>query len=208
LLVDPLTERNGLSGTIASELKELSNLKFLSLQNGVISGVLPTQLGMLTGLEVIDMNFNLIGGSLPDELFNLSNLRQLDMNDNALVGSISMTIGNLSSLTFLQLHRNMMTGVIPTEIGALPGLGMQMNCLWRQTISRRLDTLSTFLKICLVLPAEVATFQENMFQGTMPPQMCSLVDAGVLMTLTSDCSVAAGRVSPPFVECLCCTQCF
>jgi Leucine-rich repeat (LRR) protein len=117
------SERNGLSGTLATELQELSDLQFLLLEDGVISGEIPSQLGMISTLEVIDMNFNFIRGSLPEELYNLSKLRQIDLNDNALTGTISTRIGLLSSLEFIQLQKNMITGTIPTELGKLDRLG-------------------------------------------------------------------------------------
>ena len=113
------SERNGLSGTLASELQAFTSLQFLQLQEGVISGSIPTEIGNIATLEVLDMNFNFLVGSLPDELYNLSNLRQMDLNDNRLTGSISTRIGQLAALDFLQLQNNQITGTIPTEMGNL-----------------------------------------------------------------------------------------
>jgi hypothetical protein len=58
-----ISERNGLSGTLVSELKELSSLQFLVLEDGVISGSIPSEIGLNAMLEVIDLNFNFIGGN-------------------------------------------------------------------------------------------------------------------------------------------------
>lgn len=112
-------ERNGLSGTLASEIQAFTSLQFLQLQEGVISGSIPSEIGIISTLEVFDMNFNFLAGSLPDELYNLSMLRQLDLNDNRLTGSISTRIGQLGALDFLQLQNNQITGTVPSELGNL-----------------------------------------------------------------------------------------
>lgn len=119
-------DRNGLSGTLASELQELTHLQFLLLEDGVISGSMPSELGRLTELEVIDLNFNFLQGSIPEELYSLPNLRQLDLNDNELSGTISPLLGQLANLELVQLQNNRLTGMIPTELGLLEQLGTAM----------------------------------------------------------------------------------
>ena len=57
---------NRISGTIPSQLGELTNLKSLSLRdNYLISGTLPTQLGKLTSISTrMMLNGNKISGTL------------------------------------------------------------------------------------------------------------------------------------------------
>jgi len=117
------TEANGLAGTIASELRELADLRELSLETGVISGVIPTAITELSDLEIIDLNFNLIGGPIPEGIYSLPNLQQLDLNDNALTGTISSSIGELTGLTFFQVQNNQLRGEIPSSMGDLFNLG-------------------------------------------------------------------------------------
>ena len=57
-------DRNGLSGTLVSELKVLSSLQYLVLEDGVISGSIPSEIGLNSMLQVIDLNFNFIGGKI------------------------------------------------------------------------------------------------------------------------------------------------
>lgn len=112
-------EQNGIAGTLASELKELSSLRFLLLEEGVLTGTIPTEIGLINTLEEIDLNFNLLQGSLPEELFSLRNLTQLDLNDNEFTGTISTLLGQLANLNFFQIENNSFSGVIPTEMGRL-----------------------------------------------------------------------------------------
>lgn len=205
------TERNGLSGTLASELKELTDLQFLLLEDGVISGEIPSEIGSLSTLEVIDMNFNFLGGSIPGTIYNLSNLRQFDMNDNALTGTIGTQIGQLTKLEFLQLHQNMFIGTIPSEIGQLGKLGKH------EAVKDTTSVHFYFVFADVLHPSityffpGVATFHNNRLQGSMPETICALRAATVLEELTTDCGAASQAAgSPPFVACnlTCCTKCF
>lgn len=138
-------ETNGLSGTLPSELKDLVELRFLLLEDGVISGVIPAAIGALTSLEILDLNFNLLGGSLPTEIYGLTALTQIDLNDNLLTGSISTLIGALTNLSFFQVQNNQLTGSIPSEMQALLTLG---KCPWT---------------------AAGAAFSSSHTQGSVPP---------------------------------------
>jgi hypothetical protein len=57
----------------------------------------------------------------------------------------------------------------------------------------------------MLVHTEDATFHRNFFEGTMPDSLCALP---LIDDLTSDCFQVAGRESPPFVSCDCCSQCF
>lgn len=136
-----LSETNGLSGTIASEIRALSGLRFLLLEDGVMSGTIPGELGQITSLEILDLNFNLLGGSIPEEIYGLSNLRQLDLNDNLLEGTISANIGQMQALTFLQLQNNRITGTVPSTLGMISSLG-KLYDRWRRMQNSILNLVS------------------------------------------------------------------
>jgi hypothetical protein len=190
------TERNGLSGTLASELSTLRDLLSLQLEDGVISGEIPSEYGSMTSLEVIDLNFNFIGGRIPDELFQLTGLRQ----------PIGTGFGQLTGLTFLQLQRNELTGQIPAEIGNLDVLG-QYQLLCHVVLvqkSGHAQHIPQHFPLCFT---GTATFHSNNLQGSMPDAICALRD-GELTRLTADCVGDSNSPSPPYVACDCCTQCF
>ncbi len=113
---------NQLSGTIPSELDNLSNLIGLSLLDNQLSGAIPSELGNLSNLVVLGLSGNKLSGAIPAELGNLSNLVALVLSDNQLSGTIPSELGNLSNLTRLALWGNQLSGTIPSELGNLSNL--------------------------------------------------------------------------------------
>ena len=110
--------RFNLSGRIAPELQELTQLKVLALgQNRYWYGGIPPELGNLSNLEVLDLHENsLLDGPIPPELGNLSNLRILDLEMNELSGRVPNELGNLSRLDELYLDWNPLSGGLPQSL--------------------------------------------------------------------------------------------
>jgi len=80
---------NQLSGTIPSELANLSNLVELSLYLNQLTGSIPSELGSLSNLKKLSLMMNQLSGSIPPELGDLKSLSTgLMLNDNQLTGSI------------------------------------------------------------------------------------------------------------------------
>ena len=113
---------NKLSGTIPSELGDLSYLTTLSLHTNALTGPVPPTLGNLSNLTTLSLHTNGLTGALPSALGDLSNLRYLSLHTNALTGPVPPTLGNLSNLMTLSLHTNGLTGVLPSALGDLSSL--------------------------------------------------------------------------------------
>ena len=124
--VDNTTElylfSNQLSGTIPSEIGNLTNLTSLYLNNNQFTGSIPSAIGNLTNLTSLYLNYNQLTGEIPSEIGNLTNLTSLYLNNNQFTGSIPSAIGNLTNLTHLFLSNNQLIGSIPPEIGNLTNL--------------------------------------------------------------------------------------
>eukprot|EP00957_Ditylum_brightwellii_P151543 11541128-Ditylum_brightwellii.AAC.1 len=112
-------ETDGLSGTLPLELRNLTELRYLIVEEGNTGGTIPPEYGDLLGLIVLDLNFNQLTGSIPESIYGLTTLYQLDLNDNFLNGTISTSLGNLQLLQFLQFEANELTGTIPDSIDSL-----------------------------------------------------------------------------------------
>ncbi|KAL5075446.1 hypothetical protein RYX36_014430 [Vicia faba] len=111
-----------LSGTLPSNLSNLTYLHSLDLSKNKFHGPIPIDFSHFTLLNVVQLAFNNLSGSLPPQLGQLHNLISLDFSVNNLTGEIPSTFGNLFSLKNLSLARNKFVGEIPIELGNLHNL--------------------------------------------------------------------------------------
>ncbi len=102
---------NALSGTLPSELGNLTNLTSLKLYENQLSGTIPSELGNLTNLDHLYLFSNQLSGSIPSELGDLTDLTDLRLNGNQLSSSIPFEMGNLTNLTILFLQSNDFTDI-------------------------------------------------------------------------------------------------
>ena len=77
--------RNGLSGTIPSELGELESLDYLNMASNDLTGEIPETLSDLTSLRSLILHRNELSGQV-DWLGELEMLEHLDLSGNALTG--------------------------------------------------------------------------------------------------------------------------
>ncbi|GAF91501.1 unnamed protein product, partial [marine sediment metagenome] len=115
-------QTNNLSGSIPTELGNLSSLVYLLLPNNQLSGSIPTELGSLSILGGLFLGNNQLSGSVPPELGNLNSLEYLILENNQLSGSIPIELGSLSNLEYLWLYNNQLSGNIPAQIANLTSL--------------------------------------------------------------------------------------
>ncbi len=124
----------GLSGTLPTEIRHLSNLESLQIDHNLalggslptsirrltrltslsfagcsIGGTLPTWLGDLTQLKELTLSENRLRGSIPSELVHLTNLQALRLNGNLLSSPLQL-LSSLSNLQLLHLHDNLIQG--------------------------------------------------------------------------------------------------
>ncbi len=98
--------RNRLSGSLPSELGQLTNLKKLWLSYNDLSGQIPVELGQLTNLEHLELSDNELSGPIPVELSKMTNLERLQLGNNQLSGSIPSSLRQLKNLKELELGGN------------------------------------------------------------------------------------------------------
>jgi len=112
---------NKLTGSIPTELGNLTALTFIDLSGNQLSGAIPTELGNLTALNNLVLSRNNLTGSIPAELGNLTALRSLRLGRNQLSGAIPTELGNLTNLLVLFMHTNQLTGLVPLPVAGLGG---------------------------------------------------------------------------------------
>jgi Leucine-rich repeat (LRR) protein len=115
-------QSNNLSGSIPSQLTNLTNLDFIYLSSNTLTGIIPSELSGLKNLEEIDLSFNQLTGNIPHSIGNLTHLTGLYLNSNNLSGQIPEELGELTNLTTLNLSRNKLNGELPQEIRNLINL--------------------------------------------------------------------------------------
>uniref|UniRef100_A0A7N2N6K4 Uncharacterized protein n=2 Tax=Quercus lobata TaxID=97700 RepID=A0A7N2N6K4_QUELO len=79
---------NQLTGSIPSEMGELSQLKSLNLSNNFLTGSIPISFRNLKNVESLDLSHNKLSGKIPSELVELTSLSVFSVAYNNLSGRI------------------------------------------------------------------------------------------------------------------------
>ncbi|KAA8517619.1 hypothetical protein F0562_015093 [Nyssa sinensis] len=109
-----------LSGTLAPELGQLSQMTILDFMWNCISGSIPKEIGNITALQLLLLSGNQISGPLPDELGYLPNLTKFQLDSNLISGSLPKSFANLPNVKHFHMNNNSISGQIPPELSALP----------------------------------------------------------------------------------------
>ena len=113
-----------MTGTLPSELANLSTLTWIGLAFNEFTGKIPSELADLRRLILIDLHYNMFSGSIPSQICNMDNIQSLSVGSNfGMTGTIPTRVGRLNTLRGLHLFDNNFDGSIPTEIGMLTYLG-------------------------------------------------------------------------------------
>ena len=180
--------QNNLTGTIPSELGNLSNLKRLDFRANNLTGTIPSELGDLGSLQQLNLRANNLTGTIPSELGKLDSLLDLFLSINELTGTIPSELGKLDSLLDLFLSRNDLTGTIPSELGNLSNLeqlDFRLNNL-TGTIPSELGNLGSL---------RVLGLDQNQLTGTIPSELGNLGSLlGSLWVLSLDQNQLTGTI--------------
>eukprot|EP00262_Sarcandra_glabra_P021607 TRINITY_DN9233_c0_g1_i1.p1 TRINITY_DN9233_c0_g1~~TRINITY_DN9233_c0_g1_i1.p1 ORF type:complete len:536 (+),score=67.55 TRINITY_DN9233_c0_g1_i1:108-1610(+) len=180
---------NLLHGQIFSTNSNLTNLRYLYLDNNKFSGRIPYGLSD-TSLALLDISKNNISGGLPSWIGDLSYLHTLVMAKNHLEGFIPVEFCNLQELHILDISENNLYGSIPScfNKSSLEHLHLQGNGL-NGPISRASLNNSSLVTLDIrdnnfsgSIPKWIGGFSNlrilllkgNNFQGPIPLQICQL----------------------------------
>ncbi|MCO5581004.1 hypothetical protein L7F22_034880 [Adiantum nelumboides] len=112
-----------LSGSIASSIGQLTQLRKLGLHHNSLVGSIPPELGSCKKLKALYLEVNYLSGHIPGELGQLSKLMMFrDLSSNSLSGNIPASLGDLKRLSLFNVSTNFLIGEIP-EGGALSKFG-------------------------------------------------------------------------------------
>nr|XP_023907670.1 probable LRR receptor-like serine/threonine-protein kinase At1g06840 [Quercus suber] len=123
LHVDQLLLLNmNLSGSLAPELGQLSNLTILDFMWNNISGSIPKEIGNITSLFLLLLNGNQLTGPLPEELGYLPHLDRIQIDQNHISGPLPKSFAFLNKTKHFHMNNNSISGQIPPELSRLPSL--------------------------------------------------------------------------------------
>ena len=168
-----LSSEYSISGTIPTQIGNLSALRALLLRFNQLTGSIPTQLGNLADLENLQLHDNRLTGPIPTQLGNLTNLDSLWLRDNQLTGPVPTQLGDMASLRLIYLQDNQLTGSIPTQLSYLTNLdnlGLVGNQL-TGSIPTQLGNLTNLRTLYL---------GDNQLTGSIPTQLGNLTNLRTL----------------------------
>jgi len=178
-VTDIALEYNNLTGTIPSEIGNLTNLQTLNFWFNQLTGPIPHEIGNLSDLRTLELMNNQLSGSIPSEIGNMINLQTLWLHSNHLTGSIPSSIGNLANLESLSLYENQLSGSIPAEIGNITNLydlnigSNQLSGFIPPEIGNLTNSLTTL------------SLEENNLSGPVPVEITNLTSLRKLKLYTN-----------------------
>ncbi|KAL2456464.1 receptor like protein 21 [Forsythia ovata] len=94
------------------ELRHLSQLEGLFLDNSYLDAIFLPSIGVMTSLKFLSLSSCGIGGTLPNQGWcELKNLEALNLSDNEFEGILPSCLGNMTSLQFIELSENNLSHV-------------------------------------------------------------------------------------------------
>ncbi|XP_027083842.1 uncharacterized protein [Coffea arabica] len=157
----------GLTGTIPSDLGNLSFLVSLDLRNNSFHGNLPEELSHLRRLRFVRLTTNNFTGEIPMWFGHFPELQFLFLDSNGFSGFIRPPISNLSKLETLNLRDNFLGGNIPEKMGNLSVL--------RELYLSGDDLVGQIpLSLCKFSHLQVLDLSNNRFSGHIPKEIGNL----------------------------------
>ncbi|BBM97948.1 hypothetical protein MPTK1_1g09700 [Marchantia polymorpha subsp. ruderalis] len=156
-----------LTGSLPSQVCDLTKLLFIGLEGNSLTGPLPSCFDRLRSLRSLHLADNSITGTLPWSIGLMPSLSELNLANNQISGYIPGSIGSLPNITYLNLENNKLSGPLPGSFSLLSNL---VECrLGNNQLSGRIPTdLNSWTKL------QVLEFQNNQFFGEIPASLGKL----------------------------------
>ncbi|KAH9667867.1 protein kinase domain-containing protein [Citrus sinensis] len=139
-----------------------------------LTGTIPSELGNLSSLQTLDLSFNWFSGSIPASIFNMSSLLSIRFTNNTLFGELPPNFCNhLSNLESLFLKNNMFHGKIPSTLSnckRLRNISLSLDD-FSGTIPKEIGNVTKLIRLYL---------RGNQLQGEIPEELGNLAELEML----------------------------
>jgi Leucine rich repeat len=110
---------------LPTNIGALSLMESLFLTDNILGPQpIPESMRQMTNLRRLSLQNTARTGPLPDWLPTMTNLEVLALKGNRLTGTIASEFGHLTKLKYCMLNQNWLTSTVPTELIALPQLAV------------------------------------------------------------------------------------
>ena len=114
----------------------------IELYENQLTGTIPSDIANLSGLTLLDLGANSLSGTIPSGLSSLSKLIFLFLDGNSLGGTMdSIGLDSMDRLVWVHLHNNSISGTIP-ELSGGQDLNLKTIKLDNNKLSGTLDNLA------------------------------------------------------------------
>ncbi|CAN6467574.1 unnamed protein product [Victoria cruziana] len=160
--------RMNLSGTLSSNIGQISHMEIFGVMWNNISGVIPKQIGSVKSLQLLLLSGNNLTGQLPEEMGFLPNLTRVQIDQNMISGPIPASFANLASAKHFHMNNNSLSGQIPVQLSRLPNLIHLL--LDNNNLSGRLPPEIYMMPNLLILQLD-----NNQFTGAIPVSYANML---------------------------------
>jgi len=183
----------GLTGSIAPEIGNLSEVEHIDLSENYLTGTIPASIGELENLKSLFLNYNSLEGNIPSSLTKLDELESLYLGNNLLSGTIPLFNANYS-LKSLYLNNNQLEGVISSNLigynltslnlsnndlsGIIPDFGFTN----LTSINLSHNQLTGYIPTSYSQNSKLGRIElnDNLLEGTFPAEIGNLQDLGLI----------------------------
>ncbi|KAH9714617.1 protein kinase domain-containing protein [Citrus sinensis] len=202
----PVCNWTGVACDVHSHRVTVLNISSLNL-----TGTIPSQLGNLSSLQSLNLSFNRLSSSIPSAIFTIYTLQNVSLRKNQLTGTFPSFIFNKSSLQHLDFSFNTLSGEIPANICSnfpfLEYLALSNN-MFHGGILSALSNCTYLQKLDLVyndfsgaVPREIGNLTKlkelhlgrNRFQGGIPQELGNLAKLKTLQLFQNNLT---GEIPP------------
>lgn len=164
-------EINQLTGTLPSELGQMTKIEKFYFRDNLLSGSIPSELGLLAEVSLLAIDTNPLTSSIPMELCTNghSKLAEFTAGHSAITGTLPADCFlDWPSLARLEVEETEISGTIPTEVGLLVETLTTLNFANTSMIG------SLPMEVIGLSSLESLNVEGTMISGIVPPETCQI----------------------------------